>query len=54
MSETGATAISAHVEGDEITYRWYGEDAEQRHEQWALTDAKTYDEAVIEVTAPPG
>lgn len=38
--------ITVTVEGDDIVYRWYGADAEQRHEQWALNDACTYDEAV--------
>lgn len=45
--------ISAQVEGDNIDYHWHGDDAEQRHEEWALNDAPTYDEAVPVGTAHP-
>lgn len=46
MSGTVPDTISTHVEGDDIVYRWHGDDAEQRHEEWALRDVPTYDEAV--------
>lgn len=38
--------IAVHVETDGLTYTWRGDDAEARHEQWALTGAETYDEVV--------
>ncbi|MBN9214659.1 MAG: hypothetical protein J0J04_07585 [Microbacterium sp.] len=37
-------SISAQVEGDNLVYEWHGDDAEARHEAWALDDAQTYDE----------
>lgn len=37
--------IEVPVEEDGLTYVWRGEDAETRHEQWALTGDATYDSA---------
>lgn len=42
MSTTSEDTISVTVEGD-ATYEWRGDDAEARHEQWALTGEPTWD-----------
>lgn len=38
------TLITVPIEGDGLTYSWSGEDAEARHERWALTGEPTYDD----------
>lgn len=39
-----ANAIVVPVEGEGVEYRFNGDGAEERHAQWALTGAETYDE----------
>lgn len=46
MDGTIPDTISAHVEGDNLVYQWHGNDAEERHEKWALDDAQNYDEVM--------
>lgn len=40
---TNDAEITVTVEGDQVTYTWRGEDAEARHERWALTSEETWD-----------
>lgn len=45
MSDNAPDTISVHVEADDLIYNWHGDQSEERLEQWALTDALTYDDA---------